>query len=237
MFIFTLIGIAVVVIALVYFFNSNSNSGSSGSSSSSYNTGSSYSPVGQTRKIPVLTTPIYPTLSSAYKKHFPIIRNSVFKAFDEMHYWNYVSREDVEDEITCFMIYTALALANEEQKHTYDDLIQEIHDFRLTAAEVESRIMNYQMIFLGASRPRVDWGKPISKYNYMNDEKPMIRCFCAFGDYLINPECRSAYFEAPPMNNELVIFSIGFESHFCNEIFEKYADYTQCFPSQLRYAK
>lgn len=234
---FTIIGVVAVVFAAVFFFKEFNSSGSSHSSSSSRNSSSctSYPPVGQTRKPPVVKTPAYPNICASYKKHYPIIKNAVHQTLSFMDYYDYITSEEVEDEIRIFMFFLTINLADRDQ------MLNEAADFIVEiGAEtnpyiIDDRMSVYEDIFNGIKLPRVDWGRPVSKYALMHDDVAIKRVYCAFGDFLINPSCRQNYFDAPALSSELVIQSIYFSERFENEIFEKIADFTQCFPNYLKY--
>lgn len=152
-----------------------------------------------------------------------------------MDYYDYAEAKCVEAEIRIFMFFLAVNLADKSQ------MLNEAADFIIEIGStldpniIDSRINVYEEIFNGNRAPRVDWGKPVSKYALMHDDNPIKRVYCAFGDYLINPECRNDYFDAPDVDGAFFLRSILFDDYFENEIFEKVADFTQCFPISLKY--
>ena len=236
MIIFTIIGIVVVVLIIVHYFKNSDSGGSSSSSNRSYSgSATSYSPSSQPKMTPVTVTSKYPNVCDAYRKHYPIIKNSVHKALSSMDNYDYAAAKEVEAEIGIFMFFLTLKLADRSQ------LLNESADFiieigsTLNGDIIDDRSSVYGEIFDGRQSPRVDWGRPVSKYALMHDDNPIKRVYCAFGDYLINPECRTNYFEAPNLDSMLVIQSVLFSDYFENEIFEKVADFTQCFPIGLKY--
>lgn len=235
MVIFTIIGIVVVVLVIVHYFKESDSGGSSNSGNrNSSSTGTSYSPVGQTQKIPVVKTPTYPSIYEAYKKHYPFIRSAVFNAMSSMNYWEHVNRSSIEAEITCFMFFTAVKFSTDEQKIDAEKFIQELGT-KMTDEEATFRLDVYDAILNQEELPRVDWGRPATKYTFKTHEMPYLRAFCAFGDFLINPDCHQDYFNDTPMRSTYIIDSIQFQEFFGNEIFEKISDYTTCFPYQVRY--
>lgn len=237
MVVFTIIGIVVVVIALVYYFNNNSSGRnySSGPSSPRTYSDSSSSPPTSSRVHPSTPQPQRLNVYQAYLKHFPIIKASIHKAFTEHNYYRHVSLLDLEAELAYFLFFVSVKLSDDQQKLAGgEDLIQFIGS-RYDADDMMERIDVYEQIFNGEAFPRVDWGKPVSKYTLMHDERVLNRVYCAFGDFLLNPNCRQDYFNAPSFSGEMWLDSVGFDQYFENEIFEKFADFTQCFPIYIKY--
>lgn len=237
MVVFTIIGIVVVVIALVYYFNNNSSGSnySSGPSSPRTYSGSSSSPSTSSRVYPSTPQPQRLNVYQAYLKHFPIIKASIHKAFTEHNYYRHVSVHEMEAELTYFMVFVAVKLSDDRQKlDGGEDMIQYIGS-KYDADDMMERVDVYEKIFNGDDFPRVDWGRPVSKYTLMHDERVINRVYCAFGDFLLNPNCRQDYFNAPSFSGEMWLDSVGFDQYFENEIFEKIADFTQCFPIYIKY--
>ena len=241
MIIFTIIGIVVVVLIIVHYFKESNNSGSSSNSSSgtSYSSrtysGSSNSPSSSSRVYAPSPSTNRPNVYQSYLKHFPIIKDSIHKAFTEHNYYRHVSVHEIEAELTYFMFFVAVKLSDDRQKLAGgEDLIQFIGS-RYDADDMMARVDVYEQIFNGEVFPRVDWGKPVSKYTLMHDERVLNRVYCAFGDFLLNPNCRQDYFNAPSFSGEMWLDSVGFDQYFENEIFEKFADFTQCFPVYIKY--
>ena len=222
--------IGTVVTLIVIYLNKQSKSNSTTPSSTAP------SPVGPTRPIPVIKKPSYPTIYDAYQKHYPIIKKAVFNAMDVMDYWQHVTPEEIDAEIVCFMFFTAVKFSTDEQKIDGESFMQELW-LKMTDEEATFRLDVYDSILNQENLPRVDWGRPVSKYTFKNHEMPYLRAFCAFGDFLINPDCRQDYFNDTPMKSTYVIDSIYFQEYFGNEIFESIADYTTCFPYQVHYQK
>lgn len=234
MFVWMVVIGTVVTLIVIYLVNqANTNPAPP---STSYTGSSTYSPLGPTKKIPILKTPSYPTIYTAYKTHYPIVREAVMNAMNSMDYWNHISVSELEAEISCFMLFVAVRLSSDEQKVDGDDFTKDVIE-KIDEDGLMNRIKVYDLILNKVDLPRVDWGRPISKYEIMKNETAFIRAFAAFGDFLINPECRTDYFNAPSMSSTLVIDSFPFYNFFSNEIFEKISDYTRSFPIQIRYQK
>lgn len=186
------------------------------------------------KKTPVIFTPQYPTVYEAYKKHYPIIKSTVFRAADEIEHLKNFDRSSMEAEIKCFMLFLASMLCEESQEKDSNDFFDCVAQV-MTEEEIGYRLGTYSNIWFGSTLPRCDWGKPVSKYAHIHQEIPALRAFVAFGDFLVNPYCSTDYEEAPSLRGDQVFNLFGFDNHFENEIFEKVADYTQCFPKQIRY--
>ena len=222
-----LIGTVVTLIVIYLYKQSKINSTTPSSAAPS--------PVGPTRPIPVIKKPSYPNICASYQKHYPIIKNAIHQALSSMDYYDYITAKEVEEEIRIFMLFLAINLADRDQMlNEAADFVMEIGS-KTNPDIIDDRMGVYEAIFSGNSLPRVDWGRPISKYSLMHDDVAIKRVYCAFGDFLINPSCRQNYFEAPALSGELVIQSIHFSEHFENEIFERIADFTQCFPNYIKY--
>ena len=218
--------VTLIIIYLAYQAGAKNRATNTSSSPSS-------SPV---RKIPVIRTPQYPTVYAAYQKHYPNIKSALFKALEEADYFDYVDRQSVDAEIRCFMCFLAMSLSDKTQYDDGDYFIDSILEV-MDKEDMNYRIDIYSQIWVGSLTPRCDWGRPVSKHNIIFHEMPAVRVIAAFGDFVVNPSCSQDYEDAPPLSGSQSFFLFGFDNHFENEIFEKIADYTQCFPTQIRYQK
>lgn len=171
----------------------------------------------------------------SYLKHFPIIQAAVRKALTSQNYYRHVTQEEADAEITYFMFFLAVTLSDDVQKiRDSEDFILFVNE-RYNCEDMMDRVDVYEKIISGEGLPRVDWGKPVSKYALMHNDQTLKRAYCAFGDFLINPYCRYNYFDAPAFNGEMWLDSVGFDRYIETDIFEKIADFTQCFPNYLKY--
>lgn len=228
---FTIIGIVVVVIIIVNYVKKSTGEGDRNSNSG---TASSHStPTYQPRTTIVRNYDI--GIYQAYQKHFPIVQSAVRKALTAKNYYRHVSQEEADAEITYFMFFLAVKLSDDHQKlFDGEEFINFVNE-RYNCESMMDRVAVYEKILSGEEFPRVDWGKPVSKYALMRDEQPLKRAYCAFGDFLINPYCRCDYFDSLAFNGEMWLDSVGIDRYIETDIFEKIADFTQCFPIYLKY--
>ena len=222
----------VVTLIVIYLVNQAKNNSTS---STPFTTRTYSSPTSSPRVSTTIVRNFNLGVYQAYQKHFPAIQSAVRKAFTANNYYRHVSQEEADAEITYFMFFLAVKLSGDNQKLLDGEEFINFVNEQYNCDIMMDRVAVYEKIISGEELPRVDWGKPVSKYSLMHDDQLLKRAYCAFGDFLINPYCRYDYFDSLEFNGEMWLDSVGLDRYIETDIFEKIADFTQCFPIYLKY--
>lgn len=187
----------------------------------------------------VFKKPVYPPVSVAFRQHQPLIVAEIKRAFEEMGVMNQVDMATVGTETACFMVFLALRIGSREQTSSPDtDGILEQLRASMGDESLASRFSTYRSVWEGEIEPRCDWGKLFPKSMFVQNDNPVVRVITAFGDFLINPECREDYVFARDFTKNPNYFAfVRFSDYLTNGIFEKICEYSCSFPVQIRYKK